>query len=341
MREDPARKGLLYAGTETGIFVSFDDGSNWQSLRLNLPVVPVTDLEIHDNDLVASTQGRSFWILDDLTVIHQVASNSSPKQNPGFFNLAIPIERVCQRVIIIPLTVQWFSIHSRKSLRVKSRYKFLIQKGNVIQTFSSEYASKPDLEFPYDFMGSYAGDRKLTKNPGLNRFVWDLRYPVIDFPPGTIVWAYLGGVRVAPGTFKATLNVGDWKQSQTFNVLKDPRSSASQEDLDEQFAFAMQIQNRLNDLYRAVKQIRSVRQQAHDLTGKLAESGKNVSELRKASDGLWQKLTAIEDELMQSRNEADQDTENYPTKLDNQLAYIYTHLDFTDSRPTEGQRRAC
>ncbi|MCI0618637.1 hypothetical protein L0244_37140, partial [bacterium] len=211
-------------------------------------------------------------------------------------------------------------------------------KGNVIQTFSSEYASKPDLEFPYDFMGSYAGDRKLTKKAGINRFVWDLRYPVIDFPPGTIVWGYLGGVKVAPGTFKATLNVGDWNQSQTFKVLKDPRSSASQEELDELFAFAMQIQNRLNELYRAVKQIRSVRQQAHDLTGKLAESGKNVSEMRQASDGLWQKLTAVEDELMQSRNEADQDTENYPTKLDNQLAYIYLHLDYTDSRPTEGQK---
>ncbi|MCI0443627.1 hypothetical protein L0152_10455, partial [bacterium] len=101
---------------------------------------------------------------------------------------------------------------------------------------------------------------------------------------------------------------------------------------------AMQIQNRLNELYRAVKQIRSVRKQARDLTGKLDESGKNVSGMRQASDGLWQKLTAIEDELMQSRNEADQDTENYPTKLDNQLAYIYLHLDYTDSRPTEGQK---
>jgi polyhydroxyalkanoate synthesis regulator phasin len=87
-----------------------------------------------------------------------------------------------------------------------------------------------------------------------------------------------------------------------------------------------------------VKQIRSVRQQAHDLTGKLAASGKDVSELKKSSDSLWQKLTAIEDELMQSRNEADQDTENFPTKLDNQLAYVYTHLDFGDNRPTEGQK---
>jgi hypothetical protein len=186
-------------------------------------------------------------------------------------------------------------------------------------------------------MGAYAGDRKLTKNAGLNRFVWDLRYPTVDFPQGTIVWGFLGGARVAPGTFTAKLNVGDWNQSQTFTVLKDPRSSASQQDLDEQMAFSLQIQNRLNDLYRAVKQIRSVRQQANDLTGKVATSGKN-SELKKASDALWQKLTAVEDELTQSRNEADQDTENFPTKIDNQLAYVYSHLDYSDSRPTEGQK---
>ncbi len=338
VREDPARKGLLYAGTETGMFISFDDGSNWQSLQLNLPVVPVTDLEIHDNDLVASTQGRSFWILDDLTVIHQVASNISPKTTPWLLQPRNTYRTRMPKSDNNPPNGAMVFYSLPQDVKGEITLQISDSKGNVIQTFSSEYASKPDLEFPYDFMGSYAGDRKLTKNAGLNRFVWDLRYPVIDFPPGTIVWAYLGGVRVAPGTFKATLNVGDWKQSQTFNVLKDPRSSASQEDLDEQFAFSMQIQNRLNELYRAVKQIRSVRQQAHDLTGKLAESGKNVSELRKASDGLWKKLTVIEDELMQSRNEADQDTENYPTKLDNQLAYVYTHLDFGDSRPTEGQK---
>ncbi|MCI0445976.1 glycosyl hydrolase, partial [bacterium] len=305
VREDPARKGLLYAGTETGMFVSLDDGLNWQSLQLNLPVVPVTDLEIHDNDLVASTQGRSFWILDDLTVIHQLvgSSGSSTSLNKPF--LLLPRDTYRMRMPKNdnnPPNGGMIFYSLPQDVKGEITLQISDSKGNIIQTFSSEYASKPDLEFPYEFMGSYAGDRKLTKNAGLNRFVWDQRYPVTDFPPGTIVWGYLGGVKVAPGTFKATLNVGDWNQSQTFNVMKDPRSSASQEDLDEQFAFAMQIQNRLNELYRAVKQIRSVRQQAHDLTGKLAESGKNVSEMRQASDGLWQKLTAVEDELMQSRN---------------------------------------
>jgi photosystem II stability/assembly factor-like uncharacterized protein len=337
VREDPARKSLLYAGTENGMYVSFDDGQNWKSLQLNLPIVPVTDLEIHDNDLVASTQGRSFWILDDLTVVHQVASSTTAKtasllQPRNTYRMRMP------KSDSNPPNGALIFYSLPEEVKGEITLQIYDSKGNVIQTFSSEYASKPDLEFPYDIMGTYAGDRKLTKNAGLNRFVWDLRYPVIDFAPGTIVWGYLGGVKVAPGTFKATLNIGDWNQSQTFTVLKDPRSSASQQDLDEQFAFEMQIQDRLNELYRAVKQIRSVRQQAHDLTGKVATSGKDDSGLKKASDSLWQKLTEIEDELMQPRNEADQDTENYPTKIDNQLAYIYMHLDYSDSRPTEGQK---
>lgn len=337
VREDPARKGLLYAGTEKGMYVSFDDGQNWRSLQLNLPIVPVTDLEIHDNDLVASTQGRSFWILDDLTVVHQVASTTAPK-TPWLLQPRDTYRMRMPKSDNNPPNGAMIFYSLPEDVKGEITLQISDSKGNVIQTFSSEYASKPDLEFPYDFMGGYAGDRKLTKNAGLNRFVWDLRYPTVDFPQGTIVWGFLGGVRVAPGPFKATLNVGDWNQSQTFKVLKDPRSSASQQDLDEQYAFATQIQNQLNEVYRAVKQIRSVRQQANDLTGKVATSGKNNSELKKASDALWQKLTAVEDELTQSRNEADQDTENYPTKIDNQLAYVYAHLDYTDSRPTEGQK---
>ncbi len=187
-------------------------------------------------------------------------------------------------------------------------------------------------------MGRYEGDRKLGKKAGLNRFVWDLRYPVVDFPERTIIWGFLGGPRVAPGTYKATLRIGDVKQEQTFQVLKDPRFEASQEDLAAQVAFQLQIRDRLNQVYRGVKVLRDVRRQSKELVDRLNQSGKDVTELRKKSEDLDKQLTAIEEELMQPRNEADQDTENFPTKLDNQLGYIYMHLDLTDSRPTDGQR---
>ncbi|MCI0416198.1 glycosyl hydrolase [bacterium] len=341
VREDPARKGLLYAGTESGMFVSFDDGRNWQSLQLNLPIVPVTDLKVHQNDLVASTQGRSFWILDDLTVLHQLvgATGSPPSQEkPSLFQPRDTYRMRMPKKENNPPNGALIFYSLPENVKGEITLQISDSQGRIIQTFSSEHPPEPKLDFPYELMGSYAGDRTLAKKAGLNRFVWDLRHPIVDFPEGTIVWGFLGGVRVAPSTFQATLTVGDWKQSQKFRVLKDPRSSASQQELDEQFAFALQIRDRLNQLYHGVKTIRSVRQQARDLAKRVTDSGKEASELRKAADALWEKLSAIEDELMQPRNEADQDTENYPTKLDNQLAYVYWQLDATDSRPTDGQK---
>ena len=226
-----------------------------------------------------------------------------------------------------------------KETKEEVRLQISDAKGNVIQEFSSDHMPVPNPEFPYDFMGKYDGDRKLTKNIGLNRFVWDLRYPVVDFPEHTIVWGFLGGPVAPPGSYKASLLIGSWKQEQSFQILKDPRASASQADLEEQFALQLHIKDRLNELYAAVKNLRSVKQQSEETIDHLATKGKDVAALKKMSADLQSKMRSVEDELIQWRNEADQDTENYPTKLDNQLAYVYGQLDLTDSRPTEGQKQ--
>jgi hypothetical protein len=333
VREDPVQKGLLYAGTETGMYVSFDDGNNWQSLQLNLPAIPVTDLKVHQNDLVLSTQGRSFWVLDDITVLHQLAKNAANEKKPWLFQPRDTVRVRMSRSDSNPPSGALIFYHLPEEVNGEIKLSVADSQGRTIQTFSSESKSQADIDFPYGFMGSFHGDRILTKNVGLNRFVWDLRYPAVNFPKGTIVWGFLGGTRVAPGTYQATLQLGDWKQTQSFRVVKDPRVSASQEDFDEQFAFSMQISDRLNKIYDAVRKIRSVRQQARDVSARLSNS-----DLKKSADNLWEKLSAIESELMQPKNEADQDTENYPTKVDNQLAYVYMHLDQTDSRPTDGQK---
>jgi hypothetical protein len=212
------------------------------------------------------------------------------------------------------------------------------QNNRLIQRFSSERNPHPNPEFPYDFIGLYDGDKKLTKKKGLNRFVWDMREPVVEFPEGTIVWGYLGGIKVPPGIYQATLSVGDWKQTESFQVLKDPRNTASDQELQEEAKFALQIRDDLNRLYHGVRVVRSLREQARNTTDLLAAAGKDSTGMKKAAEDLTGKLNRIEEELMQSKNEADQDTENFPTKLDNQLAYIYMHLNDTDSRPTEGQR---
>ncbi|HJZ11251.1 MAG TPA: hypothetical protein VJ521_03830 [Acidobacteriota bacterium] len=336
VREDPARKGLLYAATETGIFVSFDEGKQWQSLQLNLPIVPVTDLRVHRNDLVVSTQGRSFWILDDLTVLHQVGAHGV-RPKPYLLKPRDTYRMRMAKSKENPPNGALIFYYLPDAPKGEVTVEISDSAGRVIEKFSSEKTPQANPEFPYTFMGGYDGDRKVAKKAGLNRFVWDLRDQVVDFPEGTIVWGYLGGPKVPPGTYKVNLSSGDWKQTQSFQVLKDSRVSASAQELQEQFQFMIAIQNKLNALYDGVKLIRSVRLQSQKISDLLREAGRDVADVAKASDLLTQKLNAIENELMQPRNEADQDTENFPTKLDNQLAYIYMHLNDTDSKPTAGQ----
>jgi photosystem II stability/assembly factor-like uncharacterized protein len=337
VREDPVRKGLLYAGTEKGIFVSFDDGAQWQSLQLNLPIVPVTDLRPHKNDLVVATQGRSFWILDDLTLIQQLAAASGPGNQTVLFKPRDTYRMRMARGDDNPPNGAMIFYNLPKEVKGEVAMEITDPAGRLVQRFSSEHPSTPNPEFPFGFMGRYEGDRVVPKKAGLNRFVWDLRYPVVDFPSGTIVWGYLGGAKAAPGEYKVTLSAGDFKQSQSFNVLKDPRVEASDKDLQEQCEFMLRIRDRLNQIYNGVKVIRSVRQQARDVGARLADAGQDSTDIKKSADDLWKKLNAIEEELMQPKNEADQDTENFPTKLDNQLAYVYMLLNDTDSRPTDGE----
>ena len=337
VREDPNRKGLLYAATEKGIYISFDDGKKWESLQLNLPIVPVTDLRINQNDLVASTQGRSFWILDDLTVLHQIAQGAIKKDKISLLKPRDAFRMRMRRSTDNPPNGAMIFYYLPAEAKDEITITISDAKGNKIQEFSSSRPPHPNPEFPYDFMGRYDGDRKLTSSNGLNRFVWDLRYPVVDYPEGTIIWGFLGGPRAAPGTYSATLKTGAEQQTQSFQILKDPRVTATQKDLEEQFAFQLQIRDRLNQIYNAVRDLRKAREQSREIVTRLTGAGKDTTKLQKMRDDLGAKLSSIEEELMQPKNRADQDTENYPTKLDNQLGYMHMLLDATDSKPTDGQ----
>lgn len=338
VREDPARKGLLYAGTESGMFVSFDDGRQWQSLQLNLPIVPVTDLRVHQNDLVLATQGRSFWILDDLTPIHQLAAGAASANNLFLFKPRDTYRMRITRGKDNPPNGAFIFYYLPEELKGEVLIEVSDETNRIIQTFSSEREPHPNPEFLYDFIGIYEGDKRVSKKKGLNRFVWNLRDRTVDFPSGTIVWGYLGGAKVPPGVYKITLRSGDWKQTQSFQVLKDLRVAATDQELQEQARFMIQIRDDLNRLYHGVRVIRSLREQARNTSDRLAAAGGSSAEVKNAAESLWKKLSGIEEELMQPKNEADQDTENFPTKLDNQLAYVYMALNDTDSRPTAGQR---
>jgi photosystem II stability/assembly factor-like uncharacterized protein len=336
VREDPRRKGLLYLGTEKGIYVSFDDGRNWQPLQLNLPIVPVTDLRVHHDDLVVSTQGRSFWILDDITPLRELAGAPDAWKLPRLF---APREayrvRQAHRDNNPPAgaTLYYFLPQEPKG---EVTLDIVGRGGSIVESFSSERPPRVNPEFPYNYMGRYLGDRKVPKKAGLNRFVWDLRHAVVDFPTGTIVWGSLSGPKVAPGTYSVRLKVGEWVDSKAFEVRKDPRLPATQGDLEDHVALMLRIRADLDSVYGAVRQIRSVRDQTKALVDRTRAAGVDVGELQKSAEALSDKLSRIEGQLMQPRNEADQDTENFPTQLDNHLAYVYMWLDLGDSRPTDG-----
>ena len=346
IREDPDRKGLLYAGTEWGVYVSFDDGRRWQPFQLNLPIVPITDLRVHEKDLVVSTQGRSFWIVDDLTPLHGIAARRRrPPRRRRCFRRAMPIgcawpdpgsgsglggERARRRD---------HPLRPARGDRGRSAPGDPRRQGPQRGRFSSERETEPNPPEVFTMLGGYVRDTKLTKNAGLNRFVWDVRYAVVDVVPDAILWAYTGGPKAAPGTYQVRLTVDGQSQTQPLRVLKDPRASATSAEFDEQLELMLDIRADLDRIFGGVRTVRALREQARALAQRLEGGGSpGAPAVRKAAEALAVQLDGIENELMQTRNEADQDVENFPTKVDNQLAYVYGLVAETDGRPTAGQR---
>ncbi|MGQ9896485.1 MAG: VPS10 domain-containing protein [Acidobacteriota bacterium] len=347
VREDPRRRGLLYAGTETGMYVSFDDGASWRSLQLNLPAVPITDLAIHprDNVLVVATQGRSFWALDDLTVIQQYAAQPTAAdirlyaperayrlRGSGGFALP-PIATVGANP---PVGVVVFFELPDKPFRQVS-LTFEDATGKPLRTFTGRSKGAPETT------SAEPGGREMppdtfTYEPGLNRFVWDMRLPGATRVPGMILWAAdLRGPRVLPGTYRVTLQADDVRQSQTFELLPDPRVTARPEELQAQFDLLVSIRDKVSETHQAILSIRDIRRQVEEVEtqGRGREEAKPLLELAKT---LKAKLTAIEETLVQTKIQSGQDPLNYPIRLNNKLAALTGVVDSADTAPTAQAR---
>lgn len=344
IREDPERRGLLYAGTEQGVFVSFDDGARWQSLQLNLPRIPVTDLRVHHGDLVVSTQGRSLWILDDLSPLRRLADGTPPGAAGLFpprdaFRAAMAFKKTQTGLAENPPygATLFYWLGDSRPLPAEVTLRITGPDGRIVQTFSSERDALPNPPEVFAMTAQPTGDKRLTKKAGLNRFVWDLRCPVVDVVPDAILWGFSGGPAAVPGTYRATLTAGDVTASQDFRVLPDPRLTLTPKDYEEQFRLMQAMRRSLDRGYDGVRAARSIRDQVRELLARLRESGRDVRSLEGPGAALTARLAEIEDALMQRRNQADQDVENFPTKLDNQLAYVYGLVGETDARPTDGQ----
>ncbi len=343
IREDPNRRDLLVAGTETGMFVSFNGGTLWRSFQLNLPVVPITDLAFQkrEKELVVATQGRAFWIFDDLPILYQLV-NSDLKQD---FKLLQPADtyRTLRGGFRLPPNapegqnppagaVVYYSFRDKPQGEVT--LEFLDSSDKLIRKFSSVQATKraepaPDEEEEEGPRRPPGVDR-VPAEAGLNRFVWDLRYPDATSFPGMVLWA--GGVRgpvVVPGTYKVLLTIDGKSQVQTFQVKKDPRLTTTPEDYARQLEVALQIHGKLSQANEGVVEIRDVRKQLDEYAGRVKDA--KVSDAAKTLAG---KLTAVEEALYQTKNRASEDPLNFPIKLNNKLATLLSGLESSDDAPT-------
>ena len=385
VRADPVRRGLLYAGTERGVYVSFDDGGRWQPLQLNLPIVPVTDLAVRDGELIAATQGRSYWILGSLANLRQLPEDLSPK-SPHLFEPA-PVQRLVAGGFQDPNAaarnqgtnppagaVVYYFLDKAPSEEVakEAKLEFLDRDGKVVRSFSGQPAGiKPaekaeartegeEEEVPAappegllkktaegtaeatEKQAKKKKDEEELKAPmeaGLNRFVWDLRYAAGKVFPGMILWS--GDPfppLVLPGDYQVRLTVGGVTRTAPFHVVKDPRSAATQEDLEAQHRFLMDVRAKLDETHDAIRQVRDVRAQLDDLKKRIEdlEAEEQHAKLLDAAKALDEKMTKVEEALYQTKNRSPQDPLNFPVRLNDKLnALAGSAGGLGDSRPTD------
>jgi photosystem II stability/assembly factor-like uncharacterized protein len=332
VREDPNRRGLLFAGTETGIYLSFDSGDNWQSFQLNLPVVPITDMAFHkrENDLVIATQGRSFWVFDHLPVLHQLNDSIraadvhlfQPKPairyaGPSFGGRRATPPQGAGENPPDGVVVQYL-LKSKTENEVL--IEFLDPAGKLIRKFSSKDKDSP-----------------VPTAAGLNRFIWDMRYPDATTFPGLIYWAASGrGPLAVPGVYTVKVTIEGKPLSQPFEIRKDPRMGGSAAELQKQLDLALQIRDKVSQANDAVVRIRDIRKQIDDLIARAA----TVKPVVDAGRKLAKDLTEVEQELYQTKLQSNQDPLNFPIKLNNKLAALLAVVQSSDTGPTSQSNQA-
>jgi photosystem II stability/assembly factor-like uncharacterized protein/uncharacterized protein YciI len=323
VREDRLRKGMLYAGTQHGFYVSFDDGASWRSLSLNLPDVPVSDAWLEDDTIAISTHGRSFFVLDDLAVLRGLPE-ATTNANAHLFAPADAIRGAGAA------TFQYLL----KKPAQKLTLEVLDAAGQVIYSVEGAPPAQPGQRGGRGAAeGRGGGGRGRGGAPsaslaaGLNQVNWGLTYPGATTFPGMVLWgASTNGPAAVPGNYQVRLTVDGHVQTQPLTVRRHPLRSATDADLKEQFDLALRIRDKVSEANHAVIQIRSLKQQIEDRIAK-------ASTLKADGDGLAARLTAIEEEIYQTKNQSGQDPLNFPIKINNRIASLNRVVNAGDGKP--------
>jgi hypothetical protein len=327
VRADPDRKGLLYCGTESGIYLSYDNGLSWKPWQLNLPQVPITDLTLKNKNLIAATQGRSFWIIDDLTPLHQL--NKDIEKSTFFLYNPLPSYRIggYQNKEIKTSgrnhpggVLINFYLKNEPDTTTSIQLKIMDTKDQMIHEFSNQAKDKKD---------------QLSLKKGFNQFSWNMRYPDAEGFDGLIMWAAgTQGPVALPGSYKVRLIYNNDSLQSDFSIIKDPRSDVSLEQLKEQFDFLIEVRNKVSETSEAILKIRKARAQINELTSKLSNDS-IYDPIREFSDSINTLITKVEETLYQTKNQSRQDPLNFPIKLNNKLAHLMMLTSIGDYQPTQ------
>jgi photosystem II stability/assembly factor-like uncharacterized protein len=340
IREDRKVKSLLYAGSERGFYISYNGGTQWSKLQLNLPVVLVTDLAIKDNDLVAATAGRSFWILDDISPLQEAAALLASKQlkivspkttvrysgapnipglDPGFANGRNPVEGVI---------LDYYLPSKADTNTVKLEIKDAA--GIIIRSFTNK--RNPDFK---SYPGGPPPPVVLPAEEGFNRFAWDFRGETIQPDAGTYTYGDYRGYRLPPGKYKAVMSYKDAISETEFTVVKDPNLTVTDNDWQTQQSFLKRITGNISSIHEAVNKMRKIKKQIENYNELLKEKKEN-KELIDAGTALIKKITEWESNLIETRQRNFQDVINWPSKLNAEFFNLKNLADSHDPRITSG-----
>jgi photosystem II stability/assembly factor-like uncharacterized protein len=324
IREDKKRKGLLFLGTENGIYVSIDDGAVWQSLRLDMPVTPVHGIEVKGNDVVIATHGRSFYVMDDISVLRQVTATTQ-NEPVVLFRPSAAIRSVSRGV-----SIDYFLKTAASAVTIE----ILDSSGSVIRKVTGPPPDKSESTSAADT----SDDNPRPPTPrapgkqGMNRFTWDMRHEGARDFPGLIMWAgSTRGPLAPPATYRVRLSANGVTRTQEFTITRNEAvKTITDADLVEQFKLAKQINDRVNSANEAVLRIRTVKDQ---IQARVTKS--NDAAIKAAGEPIVEKLTSVEGEIYQYRNRSSQDPLNYPIRLNNKLAALQGLVEMGDSKPTD------
>jgi photosystem II stability/assembly factor-like uncharacterized protein len=334
MRADKKRPGLLYAGTEYGMYISYDDGANWKKFQLNLPETPITDLTIKENDLIVATQGRAFWVLDDLSIVQQMNASVLDKNlhvfdvNPvyrtesagrgrrNFGGASANMGMNPASGVVINYYLKGATDSSKVSITVFDK------QSKPIRTFSKNAREASD---------------KIDFENGMNQFEWDMQYPPAERLDGLILWnGGIGSAKASPGKYTARFRYGKDSVDVPFVIKPNPNFATTEAEYDEQLTFLLQVRDKFSEIQKAIKNIRALRSQMNDFTGRIDGN----KEIKSFADSINKKITAVEEALYQTKAKSGQDVLNFPIRLNDKIAGLYGVASSGQNPPSKQSREA-